>query len=83
MHNFQFVDCQIVEVDFTEADAQDSYFDDCDLNRSLFEETNLQSVNFKTAKNFIIDVEKNKIKGAVFSKDNIVGLLSKYQIVIE
>lgn len=83
MPNFQFVDCSIREVDFTQADAKQAYFDNCDLLGSVFEETNLEQTNFKTSRNFSIDLETNRLKGAVFSKDNVVNLLEKYKIKVE
>ena len=83
MHNFQFVDCRILEVDFTEANAKDSFFDNCDLSGSIFNETNLENTNFKTSRNFLIDLEANMLKGAVFSKDNVGSLLAKYKIKVE
>ena len=83
INNFQFVDCRILEVDFSEAKAKDSFFDNCDLSGALFNETNLENVNFKTSRNFSIDLDTNVLKGAVFSKENISGLLEKYKINIE
>ena len=83
MQSFQFVNCSIKEVDFTEVDLQFSHFDNCDLMGTIFEQTDLRSVNFKTSRNFSIDLETNKIEKAVFSKDNVVNLLEKYRIRVE
>jgi hypothetical protein len=49
----------------------------------VFAKTNLTNVDFFTSKNLVIDPEKNKIKGALFSKENVKGLLVKYQIKIK
>ena len=39
-------------------------------------------VDFKTAQNYSINPEINRVKGAKFSKNNLSGLLSKYQLKI-
>ncbi|WP_299711383.1 pentapeptide repeat-containing protein [uncultured Tenacibaculum sp.] len=83
MQNFQFVNCSVKEVDFTDADLQFSYFDDCDLLGTIFENTDLRNTNFKTARNFSIDLESNKVEKAIFSKDNVANLLDKYKIKIQ
>jgi hypothetical protein len=36
--------------------------------------------NFSTALHFSIDPEQNRLKKAVFSPDNLEGLLDKYQL---
>ena len=82
MQKFQFTECQMQEVDFTEADLQYANFDHCDLIGAIFDATNLQQANFTTAENFRIDIEKNKVQGAAFSKENVVNLLEKYKIII-
>ena len=83
MHNFQFMNCSIKEVDFSEADLQFSCFDNCDLTSTIFEETDLRCTNFKTSRNFFIDLETNKVEKAVFSPHNLVNLLEKYKIIVE
>ncbi|HIC30288.1 MAG TPA: pentapeptide repeat-containing protein, partial [Flavobacteriaceae bacterium] len=57
-------------------------FDNCDLKNAVFEQTNLEQANFFTAINYSINPERNKIKGAKFSKDQISGLLDTYKIII-
>jgi uncharacterized protein YjbI with pentapeptide repeats len=81
--NTQFVDCNLQEVDFTETVIMSSVFDNCDLGSAIFENTNLEKSDFKTAFNFNINPEKNRLKGAKFSKENLYGLLSDYKIIIE
>jgi hypothetical protein len=53
------------------------------LTNALFENTNLEKVDFRTSYNFTIDPENNRIKKAMFSLNTIPGLLVKYGIVIE
>jgi uncharacterized protein YjbI with pentapeptide repeats len=71
------------ETDFTEADLTASLFDDCDLNRAVFYNTNLEKANFCSAFNYTFDPELNRIKKARFSRLGVIGLLEKYNIEIE
>jgi uncharacterized protein YjbI with pentapeptide repeats len=79
----RFVNCTLHEVDFTEADLTASLFENCDLQRTLFANTNLEKADFRTAFNYSIDPELNRIKKARFSMPGVLGLLSKYNIDIE
>jgi len=49
----------------------------------MFSRNNLSGVDFRTASNFAIDPEDNKMKGAKFSSENLEGLLKKYGIIVE
>jgi len=60
-----------------------SVFDQCDLNRAVFADTILEKSDFRSAYNFSIDPERNKIAKAKFSSQNIIGLLDKYNIIVE
>ena len=77
-----FKDCTLTEADFSEADLSAAIFDHCDLARATFDHTNLEKADFRTAVNYSIDPEKNKIKKAKFSQTGIAGLLDKYDIDI-
>lgn len=78
-----FKNSQLYEVDFTECDLSCSVFDKCDLSRTIFERTILEKADFRTAFNYSIDPELNRIKKAKFSRSGIAGLLEKYDIEIE
>ncbi len=78
-----FKDCQLIETDFSECDVTSSTFDNCDLSGATFDATNLEKADFRTSFNYIIDPEINKIKKAKFALPEVLGLLSKYDIVIE
>ncbi len=78
-----FKDCSIKEVEFSMANLTSSEFLNCDLSRSIFNQTILEKVDFRTAYNYSIDLEQNRVKKAKFSNSGIIGLLEKYQIVIE
>ena len=79
----QFKNCQLQEVDFTETDLSGARFENCDLLRAFFSSTNLESANFRTAFNYVIDPESNRMKKAKFSLLGLSGLLEKYKLDIE
>jgi fluoroquinolone resistance protein len=78
-----FKDSQLDEVDFTECDLTSAVFDNCDLTGAIFEYTILEKADFRTASNYSIDPELNRIKKAKFSQPGLAGLLDKYDIEIE
>ncbi|WP_378173516.1 pentapeptide repeat-containing protein [Aquimarina sp. SS2-1] len=81
--NIVFKDCKLVGVDFTEATITGSVFKNCDLTNAVFEQTNAEKVDFRTAFGFNIDPSKNLLKKAAFSKEGLIGLLRKYDLIIE
>jgi uncharacterized protein YjbI with pentapeptide repeats len=83
LKNTRFKDCSIKEVEFSEADLSGSGFLNCDLERTVFVHSVLDKVDFRTAMNYSFDLELNRVKGAKFSASGILGLLDKYQIIIE
>jgi uncharacterized protein YjbI with pentapeptide repeats len=70
-------------VDFTGADLSGAIFTDCDLAKSVFMNTNLEQADLRSAINFSIDPESNRIKKARFSMTGLIGLLRKYEINYE
>ncbi len=83
MKNTKFTNCQIQEVDFSLVDLSNGVFENCDLTRSVFESSNLESVDFRTAYNYQFDAEENKIKKAKFKYPEVLGIMSKYGIIVE
>ncbi|MCE3279795.1 MAG: hypothetical protein K0S44_1986 [Bacteroidetes bacterium] len=79
----RFKDCELREADFTGTDLSLSNFKNCDLGNAIFINSVLEKVDFRTAFNFSIDPEVNRIKNAKFSRNGILGLLNKYNIEIE
>lgn len=69
--------------DFSEADLTSSAFINCDLSRCLFRQTILEKADLRSANNYSIDPEVNRIKNARFSASGVFGLLDKYQIKID
>jgi len=78
-----FKNCLLREADFSETDLTQAVFENCDLALAVFENTVLEGADLRTAYNYSIDPEKNRIKKAKFSSSGIAGLLDKYNIVIE
>jgi uncharacterized protein YjbI with pentapeptide repeats len=78
-----FRDSQLHEIDFTQCDLTGSLFDNCDLTRTVFANTIIEKADFRTAYNYSIDPEMNRIKKAMFSLQGVSGLLDKYNILIE
>lgn len=78
-----FKDSSVKEVDFSNADLSASGFLNCDLTRTVFQQTILDKVDFRTASNYSIDPEINRVKNAKFSLVGVIGLLDKYEIMIE
>lgn len=77
-----FKGCQMKSVDFTEANLEGAQFIDCDLTAAIFEGCNLQKANFKSAYNFSIKAEQNRMNKAQFSQDNLQGLLEHLNLDI-
>lgn len=83
MKKTNFTACLLHEADFTEAVLTGSAFDGCDLQRAVFENTVLEKADFRTAFNFNIDPERNKLKKARFGNANLAGLLAKYDLDVD
>lgn len=78
-----FKNCSLNEADFTETDLSNSVFQGCDLTSAVFDRTILESSDFRNASNFSINPNHNQLKKAKFSRNNLSGLLSGFQITIE
>ena len=78
-----FRNCQLREIDFSESNLSNVVFDNCDLSQAIFINTVLDKADFRTAYNYSIDPESNRLKKAKFSILGISGLLDKYDLVIE
>jgi fluoroquinolone resistance protein len=78
-----FKNCQLQETDFAGTDLTSAVFEECNLAQAIFDHTILEKANFRTAYNYSIDPELNRIKQAKFSIMGVAGLLEKYDIDIE
>lgn len=80
---FKFVQCKLQEVDFTEADLTNVEFENCNLDRAIIVSCILDKSDFRTAYNYQIDLDRNKLKKPRFSLQEVPGLLYKYNISID
>lgn len=83
MRKTVFRNCSLKEADFAEADLGGAAFIDCDLSEALFDQSMLEKTDFRRAFHYIIDPEKNRMKGARFSNDGLSGLLQNYDLQID
>ena len=83
LKNTRFINCSMQDVDFTETDLTAAELDNCNLLQAVFDNTILEKADLRTAINFSIDPERNKLKKAKFSATALSGLLHKYDLVIE
>ena len=81
--NVVFTKCSLQEADFSKANLTGCTLTNCDLQRAIFSDTNLEKADLRTAYNFSIDPERNRLKKAKFSLQNVAGLLVKYEVEIE
>ena len=79
----RFTACSLVEADFSGTDLSKALFGDSDLAGAVFDDTKLEGADLRDARNFIIDPEKNRIKGALFALHGLPGLLMRYGIKVE
>lgn len=78
-----FINSSMKDVNFTESNLTSSIFDNCDLSGAAFENTVLEKADLRTSYNYSINPEINRIRKAKFSIYGIIGLLEKYNIIVE
>lgn len=83
LKGFSFVDCKILEVDFSEAQLSKSSFTGSILRGSNFNKANLSEADFRGASEYLIDVRYSTIKNAKFSLPEALTLLSSLEIIVE
>ncbi len=79
----KFCECDLREADFTESDLTLSSFENCNLERAIFDHTILIKADLRTSFNYSIDPTINKIQKGQYSRNGIAGLLDQYNIEIE
>lgn len=82
LKNTHFIKCSLKEVDFSESDLSSAVFESTDLTGAIFSNTILEKADFRSATNFAIDPDINKLKKAKFYASQLEGLLHKYQLNI-
>lgn len=79
----RFSHCNLREVDFSEADFTLAIFDYCDLQGAIFDQSILEKADFRLAESFEINPSINRMKKAKFASNNIHGLISHLDILID
>lgn len=79
----QFEACSMHNVDFTDTILNKAVLNNCDLKGAQFSHSSLIEADFRTAYNFAIDPENNRMKKARFGLQNLSGLLYKYELDIK
>lgn len=77
------VDCVAKEVAFIETDLEEANFENTDLEGTIFQKANLKKANFEGAKNYVINLDNNHVKKAVFSMPDAMALLTNYDITLK
>lgn len=78
----RFNHCSLREVDFAEADLSMAVLNDCDLAGAMFDRTLLEKADLRTAVNYIINPELNRMTKAKVSVAGLPGLLQQYNLDI-
>lgn len=73
-------ECKAHNVDFREGDFSNSKFTYSDLSGSLFSNTNLSGADFSEATSYDIDIYRNEIKHAKFTRFEAVRLLDSLEV---
>ncbi|MBS1583626.1 MAG: pentapeptide repeat-containing protein [Bacteroidetes bacterium] len=76
----RFRNCRLHGTDLSQADLSGATFDDCDLLDAVFGGTDLTRADLRSAHGYLIDPERNRLKGARFSTSGVGGLLARYGI---
>ncbi|MFH0733118.1 MAG: pentapeptide repeat-containing protein [bacterium] len=79
----KMINCNLHDVDFTDANLTKAKFCSSDLNGSIFKNNTLIQADFSDAKNYYLNPTENKIKKAVFTLPEALSLLSSFDIVIK
>ena len=59
-----------------------SLFGNYELKRAIFDQSNLEKVDFRTSINFYLNIQNNIFKKAIFNRNTVKSLLSQYKIII-
>ncbi|MBI9035384.1 MAG: pentapeptide repeat-containing protein [Bacteroidales bacterium] len=81
LKRFDFVDCNIIQTDFSEYVLTKAKFTNCDLLNTNFIRNTFSKADFQTANNFQISPNSNKLKKAKLSVNGLPGLLEVYDMV--
>lgn len=78
----RFLDCKLDEAQFISVNAEKTVFDQSCFNGTIFEDCQLSKSSFVAVEAIVIRPDANRIKGMIFSKENLSGLLTEHQLKI-
>jgi len=78
-----FTGCDLSGSMFERCNLSEAMFAEACLREAVFDDNNLTGTDFRNAKEYIMDVRKNFIKGTKFSMPEAVSLLLAMNIVID
>ena len=78
-----FENCSLKSVEFSEANLSRANFTGSTLDDAIFQQTNLSQADFRSSVGYRINPISNTIRGAKFSKEEVMGLLVDFGIKIE
>ena len=78
-----FINSLIKDSGFEECNLEKALFDNCDLELTAFINNNLKKANFETSKNYLIDPKQNDLSKAQFSLPEALSFLSLLPIEIK
>lgn len=82
LHNTRFTHCELINVDFADADLTSADFQSSRFVESTFNNTTLTKANFREAIGYMIDPQRNKVRGARFDLPEVLSLLLPFGIRI-
>jgi fluoroquinolone resistance protein len=83
LNKSSFKNCRLHNANFMQADLSKSTLINCDLLEAHFSATNLNTVDFTSNNNFLIDPEQNSIKKTKFAVQQLPALLYRHDIIVE
>ncbi len=83
LKRFRFASCILTSSSFYNCRLQHAVFDDCDLSETQFYRTDLSHADFRTSRNYFMNVETNKLNKTRYSLPEAVSLLANLDIVVE
>lgn len=79
----KFKECSLREIGFEGADLECADFSGSDLSEALFADTNLTKADLSSAKNYTVNVQRNRVTKAKFAMPEAMSLIYALDIVIE
>ena len=76
LDNSVFIECSLVEVDFTGCDLSKSDFSHSNFAGANLNGANLTGSDFRSSKDYVFDIRTTKIKGSKFSFPYVASLIT-------